>query len=975
MKLNRILLIAAFVLSRGVDCFSQSVSWSGNGDGMSWTNAQNWVGQQVPGPSANVFITNSAGRTVVISSTVSVESILCSNALTISNGSLTVTAGSSSLQGTLTVANGASVSASGEGTTLASGGPVDIGNASLYVSGGAVLSLPGAVSFQTGCGTVYWEASGTGSILQLPGLITVQQPTCYDTLTIQASSGGRVLFGKLATIQADNGYVTVEADGNDSLVNLSALSTNLGALSLEASGGGSVLLSNLATSGTMTFTLNTGGFISTAQFTNVDEASFYVNGGAVMSLPGVENFQSGCGTIHWQADGTGSVLELPALISLQEPTCYDTLTLQGSGGGQVILSNAVTIRATNGAISVLADGSNSLVNLSALSTNLGALSLEASGGGSVLLSSLATGGNMSLTLNSGGFISTAQFTNIDGGSLYANGGMVLSLPGVASYQAGCDNTYWQASGTGSVLELPELIRLQEPACSDTLNILGVGGGRVILSSAVMIEANDGYVTVEADGSNSLVNVSALASNAGALTLEASVGGSVLLSSLATSGNLNLTLNPGGAISTGQFTNIDGTSLYAGAGVVLSLPGVASYRAGCANIQWEAAGRGSVLELPGLITLQEAMCSDTLTLQAASGGLVNLSNVVTIEAADGYVTAEADGTNSVVNLSALSSNSGALSLEASGGGNVQVSRLADGGNMNLTLNSGGLISTAQFTNIDGASLSANGGAVLSLPGVASYVAGCFTTEWEASGTGSILELPELTTLQGAGCAYAFNIQALSGGQVLLGNLESIANGDAAFLANDTGSIINLTNLTYFVSASSSQGSLTEQNGGLILFTSQALLLGNLAINIPAGNPILPPTVTPSQPLTLYGTPYHSYRLEEQNTLQPGSPPVTILIPLTNSFQVIAAVPPPNTVITVTDFVANPPILQIGLTPDNEAQLVLFGLTNGTYQIQSAASLRAPITWAPFGVAVMTNAFRIFPEIPPAEALQFYRAEEQ
>jgi hypothetical protein len=153
------------------------------------------------------------------------------------------------------------------------------------------------------------------------------------------------------------------------------------------------------------------------------------------------------------------------------------------------------------------------------------------------------------------------------------------------------------------------------------------------------------------------------------------------------------------------------------------------------------------------------------------------------------------------------------------------------------------------------------------------------------------------------------------------------------------------------------------------------LGNLAINIPAGNPILPPTLSPSQPLTLYGTAGHSYRLEERNTLEPGSPVLTVLIPLTNSYQVIAAVPPPNTDITVTDFVANPAILQISLTPDDEAQLVLFGLTNATYQIQSATNLVTPIVWTPGNVAVMTNAFRIFPEMPLSAVRQFYRAEQQ
>jgi hypothetical protein len=1116
MNTIRFPLMVAILLVAVCNCFSQPIAWSGAGDGTSWTDAQNWVGQQVPGAANVVFITNQGAGAVVISSVVTVESILCSNALAISGGSLAVTAGASLLQGTLTISNGGVLSAGGIGTTLSSGGLVNITEAGLSVSGGAVLSLPGVTTFQAGCDSVYWQASGAGSVLELPGLISLQEPTCYDSLIIEGLNGGQVILGSAVTIEAANGNVVVRADGSNSLVNFSALSSNLAVLSLEASGGGSVLVSNLATSGNMTLTVDSGGFISAAQFTNIDDSSLYVTGGEVLALPGVRESQASCGSITWEASGPGSVLELPGLTNLTEPTCYDSLTIQGSSGGQVILSSVVSIAAANGEVSVQADGSNSLVNLSALATNLAVLSLEASGGGSVVMPSFATSGNLTLTVNSGGFISAAQFTNIDGGSLYVtggevlalpglrgsqascgnvtweasgegtvlqlpgltnltepvcydsltiqglsggqvilssvvsiaaangevavkadgsnslvnlsalatnlaalsleasggggvlmpsfatsgnmsltlnpggfistaqftnvdgaslavNGGEVLSLPGVVNFQSGCGNVIWEAAGAGSVLDFPALVTLQEPACFDTLTIEGVNGGQVNLPHAVIIGANNGYVTLQADGSNSLVNLPALATNLATLAIEASGGGDVTVSSLATSGVMTLSLNPGGFISLAQFTNVDGANFSANAGVILSLPGVASYHSGCGNIQWVAAGAGSVLELPELTTIQEPTCDDTLTIQGKSGGQVLLSNVVTILAGDGFVSAEADGSNSLVNLSALSTNSGALSLEASGGGNVQVPSLAISSNMTLTLNSGGLIPTAQFTNVDGASLYANGGAVLTLPGVTGYVPGCVSPEWEASGAGSILDLPGLTTLQGADCNYTFKIDAVGGGQVILGDLQSIANGDAAFLSEDTGSIIDLTNLTYFVTESG-QGSLTEQNGGVILFTSQALLLGNLAINIPAGNPILPPTLSPSQPLTLYGTAGHSYRLEERNTLEPGGPVVTLLIPLTNSFQVIAAVPPPNTDITVTDFVANPPILQIDLTPDNEAQLVLFGLTNATYQLQSTTNLVAPIAWTTASVAVMTNAFRIFPEVSAA-ARQFYRAEQQ
>ena len=1117
MQISRILLVAGIALLGAAECFGQSIIWNGAGDATSWSDAQNWVGQQVPGSANNAVITNGAGANVVISSGVSVESILCNKGLTISNGSLTVTAGPSSLQGALTITNGAALSASGADTTLISAGSVIADEASLYVSGGAVLSLPGLVDYQAGCANGYWQANGRGSVLELAGLTSLGEPSCYDTLSIQGLDGGQVTLSKAVSIQGADGYVLVQADGSNSLVDLSALSANEAALSLEASGGGSVLVSNLAQSGNlsltlnaggfiptaqftnidgaglevnggailslpgvasyqagcaniywqasgtgsvlelrgltsleappcndtlnilavsggqvilsnlatsqavagylsvqaegsnslvnlsalsanegalsleagggasvlaprlaesgdMSLTLNGGGFISAAQFTNIDGASLYVNGGAVLSLPGVVSYHSGCANIIWQASGAGSVLELLALTSLQAPTCLETLNIRGLNGGQVNVNRALTIQAGPGYVSVQANGSNSVVNLSALSANESALSLEAGGGGSVLAPSLAESGNMSLTVNAGGFISAAQFTNIDGASFYVSGGAVLSLPGVASYQAGCANIIWQASGPGSVLELMELTSLQEPTCIDNLNIQGLNGGQVILSHAVTFQAGAGSVSAQADGSNSLVDLSALSTNQGPLSLEARGGGSVLVSNLAESGSMSLTLNAGGFISTAQFTNVNGASLDVNGGAVLSLPGVLSYQAGCPNIIWQASGAGSVLELPGLTNLEEPTCDDTLNIEGSSGGQVILNHAAMIQGGAGYVSVQADGSNSVVNLSALSANEAALSLEASGGGSVLVSSLADGGNISLTLNAGGFISAAQFTNIDGANLYANGGAVLSLPGVVSYQAGCGNIYWQASGEGSVLELMGLTSLQGATCGDTLRIQGLSGGQVLLGSLQSIVNGNVAFLANDAGSIINLTSLSDFV-LQAGLGSLTTENGGVILFNNQAFFLANVSISLAANGSTPPAMLNASDMLTLYGTAWHSYRVEEWNTLVRGSPVTVTLVPLTNSFEIVAAAPSTNTAFLVTEFVANPPILQMVLTPDSEVQMVLYGLTNATYQIESTTNLHAPILWTPGSQVAMTNAFRIFPEMPPTGLQQFYRAEQQ
>jgi hypothetical protein len=262
-----------------------------------------------------------------------------------------------------------------------------------------------------------------------------------------------------------------------------------------------------------------------------------------------------------------------------------------------------------------------------------------------------------------------------------------------------------------------------------------------------------------------------------------------------------------------------------------------------------------------------------------------------------------------------------------------------------------------------------------PAIHQACAGDNAASWYASGAGSLISLPGLTNLIADGDFYSpMNMEALAGGQVLLGHLQTIPFGTLDILSDGAGSTIDVSALSGFV-LESGQGQVTAQNGGTILFDSQGLLLANVAINIPHGNPLRPPTLIAPSTLALYGQAWQSYQVEEINTLAPGRPSITFLVPLTNSFQSFASAPPPNTAFVVSNFVANPPILQLGLTPDNKVQLLLYGLTNATYQIQSATNLLKTSAWTTAAEVTMTNAFYFLPETPPAGAAQFYRAKQQ
>jgi hypothetical protein len=328
---------------------------------------------------------------------------------------------------------------------------------------------------------------------------------------LQALSGGRVILSNLLSL--GNGYVDFLVDGTNSAMDLAGLSNYQG------------------TNRAPTFTVRNGGTVS---------------------LPSLRNYRqaSGCLSTPWQASGPGSVLDLSGLTNLVGGDC-GALNIWAMGGGLVVLSNVVTIPESY--VAVLADGTNSVVDLSGLVDYLGSsksLALEARSGGSILVPQLVDARGVSIMLKLGGFISTAQITNIDKSSLYVSGGAVLSLPGLRSYggRTDCGSSTWQASGAGSVLDLSGLTNLAGGDCG-SVNIQALSGGQVVLSNVVRIP--DSNVSVLADGTNSVVDLSSLVDYLGSsksLALEARSGGSIVVPKLVELVRANLIVRNTGLVS-------------------------------------------------------------------------------------------------------------------------------------------------------------------------------------------------------------------------------------------------------------------------------------------------------------------------------------------------------------------------------------------------------------------------------------------
>ena len=793
------------------------------------------------------------------------------------------------------------------------------------VLNGASVTLPALQTFSKHCYGANWTIDGSNSVLNLPALTNILGDPCNYPV-IQATSGGQLLATNVVSIAA--GPLGFQADGAGSLIDLGKLSSCAGQspyyVTFEASGGGTVRIPNMTGGPFVGLTLNTGGNIPTAQITQL----------GILTVQDITN-------------------DFNALTNLQSLTTSSTMT----------------------------------------------------------------------------FPALVDFTE---GNVSVNNGATVTMPALRNYAKLCYGANWTVSGANSVLNLPALTNITGQPCNYPL-IQAEAGGAIVLTNLATIRA--GPLAFQADGANSLIDLSALASVSGQdpyqVTFEASDGGTMRITNMSGGPFTGVTLNPGGILDTaqirklyslsllGQGGNFDAltnlTSLTTSAsinfpalvdftdgninvnnGAAVTMPALQNYAKFCSGAFWTVSGSNSVLNLPALTNITGQACNYPV-IAAVDGGQVILSNVWSILA--GPLGFQADGSNSVINLDRLTTCSGQnpyqVTFEASAGGTIEASNFVGGplvgvtvnpgGNLPLaqlrqlfsvTANSGAVANLAALTNLDGGTLSAATGGQILLPAlqVVNPFPGCNYALWEANGSGSQIIAPALSVFVGSACSYD-DIQALAGGQIVLSNLASLNGQYIRVLADGTGSVIDLSHMSSFLSVTAASASLRAQNNGVILLGTQAFLLQNININIPAGNPLLPPVTNSGPNLTLYGVVGHSYLIEQLNTAIPGANWQYFLrVPLTNALQEISAAPPPNIAFRITDFVADPPLLDLFKAPLQNVEVVLYGATNKTYELDSATDLVSPSLWTSNAVAVMTNAFRFFPPIVVSGPGTFFRAKQ-
>lgn len=895
-----------------------------------------------------------------------------------------------------------------------------------------------------------WLVTGAGSLLDLPALTNFVGTAC-GFVTIKAGAGGTLLMTNLPAISEGTAFFA--ADGSNSVVDLSGLrrclasqrnvtfsASNSGTILMPLFPGGPLVIVTLASGGTLpTATLTelagftvTGMGITFSALTNLGANNVTVNGGAAVAVPNLTRHSQtgGCFGNTWLVSGAGSVLDLSQLTNLTGPPCgFQNIT--ASAGGSLLLNNLPAV--TDGTLLFVADGSNSIVNLPALAASGGprTVTLSAANGGTVAAPLFFGAANCVVSLQNGGVFPAAQqrqllgfnisampvtfsaLTNLGIGDVTVSAGGAVSAPSLTQYLPSgvCAGNTWQSTGAGSLLDFPALTNFAGPGCG-VLNVKAASGG--LLRMAGLSSIREGTLSFLADGLNSVLDLSPLtqclaslrtvsfeARNSGVILIPAFEGGSNVLVTIRSSGALDtlrlrllksLTVS-GTSLTLPGLTNLFDGDLLVDQGAVLTLPSVFDHAqlAGCGSSTWTASGAGSVLNLFAMTNLYGLGCG-SLSINALSGGSINLSNLLTI--ADGTVAFLVDGTNSRVDLAALQTSQAStrtVSFEARAFGNLSMPLMLGGPTVGVVLKTNGVMSIGQLaqlnaataqgatlllaslTNIDGGGFTVLTNSSITAPLLRSYSKGdgCIPATWQAMGTGSVLSLPSLTQLTGGDVCAPLAIQAKAGGQIQLGSLTNILSGGVTALASDPGSVLDMHSLINFLN-SAAFSRLTATNAGTVSLSSQPFFISGVTVNFALGTPGWPATTLAASHLWIHGNAWHSYQLETRDPSLPANPfKFWRHVPLTNDFQTLGPIAAANIEFRWLEFVADPFLLE-WMPSLNGVDLVFYGPGNGTFTIQATNNLMSPLPWPAAYEVAMTNTFRLLPRDSFTNTQRFFRA---
>ena len=770
---------------------AQPVEWTGGGDGSSWGDPLNWNPQQVPGETSAVSVPAPfAGTEIVISGeNPIIASLEAAGSLRLAAGSLTIN-GSGQVGGELTLVNNTTLVIQGTGSTFSVAGGFTGADANLRAIDGGVIDLGGVNSLvRTANGNRSWEARGSGSLIDLSGLQNLIGRSSFgSTWTFKATGGGQIDLSALPSVEG--GTLHFSASDPGSVIDLSAMTTFTSYIWNSTAGftvvnEGTVLVplltsvvtANLVLDATATLSIgqieswNSGTVIidvpglsfdslihltnvrlelrgevpSLPVLSNIDNSSIIVTGGAVLNLPLVTAYVNNSNaTRELSATGTGSMIELPNLLTLQGYSYLSRNTdILATDGGIINLPAMTTV--VDGAVWFKADGPGSAIQMPALGSFDGYFWNTRSGFSAV----------------NSGTLSTPQLVDITQGDLVLDETGAMDIEQIQTWNTGT-----------LIVDIPGL---QFDSLTDLINVRLELVGQIpdlpvlsnIDSSSLLVS---GGVTLNLPLVGSYVNDS----NASRVLSATGSGSRLELPNLATlQGYSYLSRN---------------TDILARTGGVIDLPALAAVTGGA--VWFSADGPGSRVQLPSLASFDGYFWNTRSGFSATNEGVVDNPSLTDVIDAD----LDLDGTGSIDIAQVQTWHSGTITVNTPG---VSFDSLTSLTNARLELQ-GEVPALPVLSNIDGSSLVVSGGVTLELPLVTTYVNTINASrEITASGAGSTIRFPALTTVTGfSSLARNTVFSALDGGTLAFPELAEVPGGAVFFRSSGTGSLVDLPRLGSF-----------------------------------------------------------------------------------------------------------------------------------------------------------------------------------
>jgi len=778
------------------------------------------------GPTQN-FITGTSGA-------------ILTNDSTIEGGWNTSGAGYAGVgQGQIALANNGTINANLAGGILnldPTGSVTSTNTGTLEATNGATLQMQGGTWTQTGAGTI---SAATGSTVALQNGVSISGGTLTTAGTglFAQNNGGTVSLSNLT----NNGNYQIQIAGGTT--NLSGAITNNGTISLLANAYGAQGILNLTANTTLTgtgtvvignettqnFITGTNGLTLTNDSTI--EGGWNTSGGyagigqgqIAVANNGVINANVSGGTLYLDPNGSLTSTNTATLEATNGSTLEmsgGTWTQTGAGtitaaaGSTVALQNNVSI--TGGTLNtvgsgVIAQNNGGTVYLANL-TNAGNYQIQAAGGQTDISGTITNNGTINLLANNYGAQGILNLT--------AN----TTLTGSGAVVIGNENTqnFFGGSGAYTLTNASTI----EGGVSNSNGFAGIGNGQIILANT-----GTGIINANVTGGSLYVNPLGSATNTNTGTMEATNGGTLVLSgsswnnaggtiTAANNSTVNLQSNvsiTGGALTTSGFGVIEqntGGTMYLSN---LTNAGAYDIIAGQTNISGTINNTGTINLQSNGQALLYAGANSTLT----GTGAVVLGN----QANQNFIT----GASGVTLTNASTIEGGSTSLNGGwdqvGNGNLI---LVNSGTINANLNGGQLymnpFSSASSPSTNTGTLEATNGGILILDG----------SNWTNKGkisaaASSAVDLQSGVSITGGTLTTAGNgvIQVLNGQTV---SLNSVTN---------TGTLNVLDSATTQISGTiTNTGTINLDSAGnytLLYLTGNTTLTGTGAVVMGSGGP--------------------------------------------------------------------------------------------------------------------------------------------